>query len=183
MAESGKEDLAAAFKTELFNDTIYVLTPHGKVLSLPTGATPIDFAYALHSSIGDRCRGAKVEGQIMPLSTPLENGQRVEIITAKEGHPSVNWLYEGWVKSSKAIGKIRAYIRQQNADTVREEGRVQLDKQLAKLTPKPNLQELAENLGYKKLDDLYTAVGQGEISNRAIQKACGTLSRDRKSVV
>ena len=176
MAESGKEDLAAAFKTELFNDTIYVLTPHGKVLSLPTGATPIDFAYALHSSIGDRCRGAKVEGQIVPLSTPLENGQRVEIITAKEGHPSVNWLYEGWVKSSKAIGKIRAYIRQQNADTVREEGRVQLDKQLAKLTPKPNLQELAENLGYKKLDDLYTAVGQGEISNRAIQKACGTLN-------
>jgi len=176
MAESGKEDLAAAFKTELFNDTIYVLTPHGKVLSLPTGATPIDFAYALHSSIGDRCRGAQVEGQIVPLSTPLENGQRVEIITAKEGHPSVNWLYEGWVKSSKAISKIRAYIRQQNADTVREEGRVQLDKQLAKLTPKPNLQELAENLGYKKLDDLYTAVGQGEISNRAIQKACGTLN-------
>ena len=176
MAESGKEDLAAAFKTELFNDTIYVLTPHGKVLSLPTGATPIDFAYALHSSIGDRCRGAKVEGQIVPLSTQLENGQRVEIITAKEGHPSVNWLYEGWVKSSKAIGKIRAYIRQQNADTVREEGRVQLDKQLAKLTPKPNLQELAENLGYKKLDDLYTAVGQGEISNRAIQKACGKLN-------
>ena len=94
MAESGKEDLAAAFKTELFNDTIYVLTPHGKVLSLPTGATPIDFAYALHSSVGDRCRGAKVEGQIVPLSTPLENGQRVEIITAKEGNPSVNWLYE-----------------------------------------------------------------------------------------
>ena len=176
MAESGKEDLAAAFKTELFNDTIYVLTPHGKVLSLPTGATPIDFAYALHSSIGDRCRGAKVEGQIVPLSTPLENGQRVEIITAKEGHPSVNWLYEGWVKSNRAISKIRAYIRQQNADTVREEGRVQLDKQLVKLTPKPNLQELAENLGYKKLDDLYTAVGQGEISNRAIQKACGKLN-------
>lgn len=176
MAESGKEDLAAAFKTELFNDTIYVLTPHGKVLSLPTGATPIDFAYALHSSIGDRCRGAKVEGQIVPLSTQLENGQRVEIITAKEGHPSVNWLYEGWVKSGKAISKIRAYIRQQNADTVREEGRVQIDKQLAKLTPKPNLQELAENLGFKKLDDLYTAVGHGEISNRAIQKACGTLN-------
>ncbi|ROV56182.1 RelA/SpoT family protein [Neisseria chenwenguii] len=176
MAESGKEDLAAAFKTELFNDTIYVLTPHGKVLSLPAGATPIDFAYALHSSIGDRCRGAKVEGQIVPLSTPLENGQRVEIITAKEGHPSVNWLYEGWVKSGKAISKIRAYIRQQNADSVREEGRAQLDKQLLKISPKPNLQDLAEKLGYKKLDELYTAMGQGEISPRAIQKACGTLN-------
>ncbi|MCF7521533.1 bifunctional (p)ppGpp synthetase/guanosine-3',5'-bis(diphosphate) 3'-pyrophosphohydrolase [Neisseria sp. ZJ106] len=176
MAESGKEDLAAAFKTELFHDTIYVLTPHGKVLSLPAGATPIDFAYALHSSIGDRCRGAKVEGQIVPLSTPLENGQRVEIITAKEGNPSVNWLHEGWVKSSKAISKIRAFIRQQNADAVKEDGRAQLDKQLVKITPKPNLQDLAEKLGFKKLDDLYTAVGQGEVSPRAIQKVCGTLN-------
>ena len=176
MAESGKEDLAAAFKTELFNDTIYVLTPHGKVLSLPTGATPIDFAYALHSSVGDRCRGAKVEGQIVPLSTPLENGQRVEIITTKEGNPSVNWLYEGWVKSNRAISKIRAYIRQQNADTVREEGRAQLDKQLSKIFPKPNLQALAEKLGFKKTDELYTAIGQGEVSNRAIHKACGALN-------
>ncbi|MDO5073746.1 MAG: bifunctional (p)ppGpp synthetase/guanosine-3',5'-bis(diphosphate) 3'-pyrophosphohydrolase [Neisseria animaloris] len=175
MADNDREDLASAFRTELFNDTIYVLTPHGKVLSLPAGATPIDFAYALHSSIGDRCRGAKVEGQIVPLSTPLENGQRVEIITAKEGKPSVNWLYEGWVKSNKAIGKIRAFIRQQNADAVRENGRNQLDKQLVKVSNKPNLQDLAEKLGFKKIDDLYTAVGQGEISPRAIQKACGTL--------
>ena len=86
----------------------------------------------------------------MPLSTPLENGQRVEIITAKEGNPSVNWLYEGWVKSNRAISKIRAYIRQQNADTVREEGRAQLDKQLSKIFPKPNLQALAEKLGFKR---------------------------------
>ncbi|PSJ80074.1 RelA/SpoT family protein [Neisseria iguanae] len=176
MAENGKEDLASAFKTELFQDTIYVLTPHGKVFSLPAGATPIDFAYALHSSIGDRCRGAKVDGQIVPLSTALENGQRVEIITAKEGHPSVNWLHEGWVKSSKAISKIRSFIRQQNADAVKEDGRAQLDKQLVKINPKPNLQDLSEKLGFKKLDDLYTAIGQGEISPRAIQKACGTLN-------
>ena len=183
MAESGKEDLAAAFKTELFNDTIYVLTPHGKVLSLPAGATPIDFAYALHSSIGDRCRGAKVEGQIVPLSTPLENGQRVEIITAKEGEPSVNWLYEGWVKSNKAIAKIRAHIRRQNADAVRENGRVQLDRLLAKIHPKPNLQDLAENLGFKKTDELYTAVGQGEITPRAVQKACGALAEPQPEAV
>ncbi len=175
MADNEREDLAGAFRTELFNDTIYVLTPHGKVLSLPTGSTPIDFAYALHSSVGDRCRGAKVDGQIVPLSTPLENGQRVEIITAKEGSPSVNWLYEGWVKSNKAISKIRAFIRQQNADAVRENGRNQLEKQLVKVSPKPNLQDLAEKLGFKKIDDLYTAVGQGEVSPRAIQKACGTL--------
>jgi GTP pyrophosphokinase len=176
MADNDREDLASAFRTELFNDTIYVLTPHGKVLSLPVGATPIDFAYALHSSVGDRCRGAKVEGQIVPLSTPLENGQRVEIITAKEGSPSVNWLYEGWVKSPRAISKIRAFIRQQNADSVRENGRNQFEKQIAKISPKPNLQDLSEKLGFKKIDDLYSAVGQGEISARAIQKACGALN-------
>ena len=175
MAESGKEDLAAAFKTELFNDTIYVLTPHGKVLSLPAGATPIDFAYALHSSLGDRCRGAKVDGQIVPLSTPLENGQRVEIIAAKEGHPSVNWLHEGWVKSPRAISKIRAYIRAQNAETVREEGKNQFEKIISKITPKPNQQQLCEKLGFRLLDDLFTALGQGEITPRAIQKACGAL--------
>ena len=175
MAESGKEDLAAAFKTELFNDTIYVLTPHGKVLSLPAGATPIDFAYALHSSLGDRCRGAKVDGQIVPLSTPLENGQRVEIIAAKEGHPSVNWLYEGWVKSHKAMSKIRAYIRAQNAETVREAGKSQFEKIIGKISPKPNQQQLCEKLGFRLLDDLFTALGQGEITPRAIQKACGAL--------
>lgn len=176
MAESGKEDLASAFKTELFNDTIYVLTPHGKVLSLPAGATPIDFAYALHTSLGDRCRGAKVDGQIVPLSTPLENGQRVEIIAAKEGKPSVNWLHEGWVKSQRAINKIRAFIRAQNAETVREDGKNQFDKVLMKISPKPNQQQLCEKLGFKTLEELYTAIGQGELTPRAVQKACGALN-------
>ena len=176
MAESGKEDLAAAFKTELFNDTIYVLSPHGKVFSLPSGSTPIDFAYALHSDLGNRCRGAKVNGQIVPLSTPLENGQRVEIIAAKEGNPSVNWLYEGWVKSNRAISKIRAFIRAQNAETVREEGKNQLEKILAKGSLKPNLHKLCEKLGFKTLDEMHTAIGQGELTPRSIQKACGALN-------
>lgn len=175
MAVSDKEDLASAFQTELFSDTIYVLTPHGKVLALPSGATPIDFAYALHSDLGNRCRGAKVNGQIVPLSTALENGQRVEIIAAKTGAPSVNWLLDGWVKSSKAIGKIRSYIRQQNAESVRDSGRHLLEKQLAKIQPKPNVQKLSERLGFHKLDDLHSALGQGELSVRAIQKAAGTL--------
>ncbi len=176
MAETDKADLADAFQTELFKDTIYVLTPHGKVLSLPSGATPIDFAYALHSSIGDRCRGAKVDGQIVPLSTALENGQRVEIITAKEGNPSVNWLHEGWVKSNKAISKIRAFIRQQNTESVRENGKNLFDKQVAKSQHKPNLQQLCEALGYAKLDDLYIAIGHGEVSQRSLNKALGDFT-------
>lgn len=168
MAESDKDDLASAFQTELFNDTIYVLTPQGKVLALPSGATPIDFAYAIHTGLGDRCRGAKVNGQIVPLSTPLQNGQRVEIITTKQGGPSLNWLLDGWVKSNRAISKIRAYIRQQNADAIRESGKSIFDKQIAKSNSKPNLQHLAEHLGYDKLDDLYLAMGQGDLTPNAV---------------
>ena len=162
-------------KVDLFPNEVYIVTPKGKIITLPRGATPIDFAYALHSSLGDRCRGAKVDGQIVPLSTRLENGQRVEIIAAKEGHPSVNWLHEGWVKSPRAISKIRAYIRAQNAETVREEGKNQFEKIISKITPKPNQQQLCEKLGFRLLDDLFTALGQGEITPRAIQKACGAL--------
>ena len=174
-------NLAEAFQTELFNDTIYVLTPHGKVLSLPVGATPIDFAYAVHTDLGHRCRGAKVNGQIVPLSTALENGQRVEIITVKEGHPSVNWLLDGWVKSSKATSKIRAYIRAQNAESVRENGRTILDKQLNKLSMRPNLQHLCEALGYTKLDDLYLALGHGEVTPRTISNAATQLMRPEET--
>ena len=174
-SESEREDLSRAFQTELFNDTIYVLSPHGKVFSLPAGATPIDFAYALHTDIGNRCRGAKVNGQIVPLSTALENGQRVEIITAREGSPSVNWLHDGWVKSNKAISKIRAFIRQQNGETVRESGRNALDKQLAKMQAQPNIHKLAEALGFNGVDELYMAMGQGEVSSRLIQKAVGNM--------
>ena len=169
---SDREGLAEAFKTELFSDTIYVLTPQGRVLALPHGATPIDFAYAIHSGLGNRCRGAKVEGQIVPLSTPLQNGQRVEVLTAKEGGPSVNWLHDGWVKSHRAISKIRQYIRLQNADTVRETGKQLFERELARHPHlQPNLGALAEKLGYAKMDELYGAMGHGELSVRAVANA------------
>ncbi|WP_174875952.1 RelA/SpoT family protein [Vogesella oryzae] len=172
MSGSDKEDLADAFKTELFSDTIYVLTPQGRVLALPHGATPIDFAYALHTDVGHRCRGAKVEGNIVPLSTPLQNGQRVEVLTAKDGGPSVNWLHEGWVKSPRAIAKIRQYIRQQNADAVRENGRQIFERELARHPHvQPNLSALAEKLGYDRLDELYAAIGHGEVGLRAMGNA------------
>lgn len=172
MSASDKEDLAQAFKTELFADTIYVLTPQGRVLALPQGATAIDFAYAIHTDLGHRCRGAKVEGQIVPLSTPLANGQRVEILTAREGGPSVNWLHEGWVKSHRAISKIRQYIRLQNADTVRENGRQLFERELARHPHvQPNLGALAEKLGFARMDELFAALGHGEVSMRAVAQA------------
>ena len=169
---SDRSCLADAFKTELFADTIYVLTPAGRVLSLPTGSTPIDFAYAVHSDVGDRCRGAKVDGQIVPLSTSLENGQRVEILTAKDGGPSVNWLHEGWVKSHRAIAKIRQYIRLQNGDVVRENGRQLLERELVRHAHiRPNLTLLAEKLGFERQEDLHAALGHGEITLRMVAQA------------
>ncbi len=174
---SDRSGLAEAFKTELFSDTIYVLTPAGRVLSLPQGATPIDFAYAIHTDLGNRCRGAKVEGQIVPLSTPLENGQRVEILAAKEGGPSVNWLHEGWVKSHRAISKVRQYIRMQNADVVRETGRQLFEKELARHHHhQPNLSVLADKLGYEKLDEVYGALGHGELTLRSVAAALESLA-------
>ncbi|MDF0605110.1 bifunctional (p)ppGpp synthetase/guanosine-3',5'-bis(diphosphate) 3'-pyrophosphohydrolase [Neisseriaceae bacterium TC5R-5] len=172
-----REGLAEAFKTELFADTIYVLTPHGRVLALPSGATAIDFAYAVHTDLGHRCRGAKVEGQIVPLSTPLQNGQRVEILTAKEGKPSVNWLHDGWVKSRRAIAKIRQYIRLLNADTVRETGKSLFERELARHPDsRPNLLALAEKLGYASLEDLYAALGHGELTTRSVAKMLASFA-------
>ena len=169
---SDRSGLTDAFKTELFSDTIYVLTPNGRVLALPSGATAIDFAYAIHTDLGHRCRGAKVEGQIVPLSTPLKNGQRIEILAAKEGGPSVNWLHEGWVKSHRAIAKIRQHIRLQNADAVRESGRQLFEKELARhANLQPNLAALAEKLGFARMDELYGALGHGELSIRAVAQA------------
>lgn len=169
---SDRTGLADAFQTELFADTIYVMTPVGKVLSLPTGATPIDFAYAVHTNLGHRCRGAKVDGQIVPLSTPLHNGQRVEILTVKEGGPSINWLHDGWVTSHRAISKIRQWIRQQNAHIAIDAGRALFDKELARLPGlQPNLDALAERLQARNMDEVFAALGHGELSLKALHQA------------
>ncbi len=179
-AHLSQEDITSAFKTELFSDTIYTLTPQGKVISLPTGATPIDFAYAVHSNLGPRCRGAKVNGKIVPLSTPLENGQRVEIIAVKEGSPSVNWLYDGWVKSHKAISKIRHYIRQQNNEAAQESGKQLFDKELARVHIQPNIHQLVETLGFHQTNDVYIALGRGELTPKAINKVLLKLKYEQE---
>ncbi len=97
--------LADAFKAELFDDTIYALTPAGRVIALPKDSTPVDFAYHLHSDLGHRCRGAKVDGRLCRCRHRSKNGQRVEIIAAKEGGPSLDWLHDGLVKSHRAQQK------------------------------------------------------------------------------
>lgn len=177
--ESNDQDsLSATFQTDIFKDTIYVLSPKGKVLALPEGSTPIDFAYAVHSDIGNRCRGARIDGLLVPLSTPLKTGQRVEIITGKGPSPSLRWLQEKWVKSKRAISRIRAFIRQQNAESREEAGKSYLDKELAKLEEKPNQAALLEALHYKTIESLYLAISDGSLTgvklNRTLEELTNT---------
>lgn len=160
-----RQDLADIFKNEIFSDTIYVMTPTGKVVTLPSGGTPIDFAYAVHSAIGHRCRGAKVDGHIVPLSTALKNGQRVEVLTVKEGGPSINWLHEGWVKSSKAIGHIRRYIRNQHNEDFFDTGKEIYERELAKYPSsiRPKTDDIVSKLNHTNERDLQIAIGKGDI--------------------
>lgn len=175
---SDQDSLSATFQTDIFKDTIYVLSPKGKVLALPEGSTPIDFAYAVHSDIGNRCRGARIDGLLVPLSTPLKTGQRVEIITGKGPSPSLRWLQEKWVKSKRAISRIRAFIRQQNAESREEAGKSYLDKELAKLEEKPNQAALLEALHYKTIESLYLAISDGSLTgvklNRTLEELTNT---------
>ncbi|HET9337749.1 MAG TPA: RelA/SpoT family protein, partial [Casimicrobiaceae bacterium] len=128
-------DWLAAFKQSLFTDTIYVLTPQGKVVDLPAGATPVDFAYAVHTSLGHRCRGAKVDGHMVPLNTPLANGQRVEILAVKQGGPSRDWLNPdlGYVTSHRARAKVRQWFKAQQHDQTVAQGRLMVERELARL--------------------------------------------------
>jgi GTP pyrophosphokinase len=126
----------------------------------------------VHTDLGHRCRGAKVNGQIVPLYTALENGQRVEILSTKEGGPSLDWLHQGYVKSHRAASKIRHWIRQQHQDIALEAGRSIYDKEAARCAARDaNQDNIAVKLGCKHIEELYAALGQGEISQRELNQA------------
>ena len=175
VSEAGNvSELAEQFKTELFADTVYVLTPQGRVIDLPQGATPIDFAYHVHTELGHRCRGAKVDGAIVPLSTPLHNGQQVEILAAKQGGPSRDWLNPslGFLKSHGARTKVRQWFNRQNLDVDLAHGRALLEKELQRhgLTAL-NLDKVATDAGYERLNDFLVDLGRGAIGSKALQEA------------
>ncbi|TMI01628.1 MAG: bifunctional (p)ppGpp synthetase/guanosine-3',5'-bis(diphosphate) 3'-pyrophosphohydrolase [Betaproteobacteria bacterium] len=156
------------------DDSVYVLTPQGKVIDLPAGSTPLDFAYALHSDLGHRCRGARVDGRIVTLDTPLASGQRVEIVAAKSGGPSRDWLSaeRGFVKSPRARQKIRQWFNAKAlADTIAA-GRAAVGKELRREgATQASLEGLASRLGFGKPDDLFAAVARDEINLRQLQTA------------
>ncbi|MDT7834831.1 RelA/SpoT family protein [Aquabacterium sp. OR-4] len=156
-----------------FDDRIYVFTPQAAVVELTAGATPVDFAYALHTDVGHRCRGAKVDGVMVPLGTPLANGQTVEVITAKEGGPSLDWLNAelGYLKSPRARAKVRAWFNVQAQAGTIARGRELVEKLLQREGRTAiKLDDLAAQLGFKGADALFEVVGKDEFSLRPIEQ-------------
>jgi GTP pyrophosphokinase len=167
-------EFSEQFKTELFHDQVYVLTPQGRVVALDRGATPVDFAYTLHTDLGHRCRGAKVNGAMVPLNTALDNGQRVEVITAKEGAPSRDWLNPalGYLATHRARSKVRAWFRQRDVGEQVSLGRTLLEKELKRLgVVDANQEKLAQRLKFNKVDEFLAALGRGDVGQRDLVNA------------
>src|SRR5688572_25566839 len=162
-------DWGKTTKQARLDDTIYVLTPQGRVVDLQAGATPVDFAYALHTDLGHHCRGAKVDGQMVPLDTPLASGQRVEIVAAKSGGPSRDWLVpeRGFVRTHRARHKIRQWFNLKALAETVAAGRAKVEKELKRIgAGQANLEDLAARLGFKKPDELFAAVAREEVNLR-----------------
>jgi len=180
LADSG--ELQQPLRDEMQQDRVYVLTPQGKVIDLPQGATPVDFAYVLHTDLGHRTRGAKVDGNIVPLKHTLQTGQRVEILTVKQGGPSRDWINPqlGYLQSARARAKVRRWFAEQNLDDSLAQGRALLERELHRIGPSAmlrtgvndiNQEKLAQKLRYNKPDDLLAALGRGDITPRRVSLA------------
>ncbi len=168
-----ERDLAGAPQhASLFDDRIYVLTPHAAIVELPQGATPVDFAYTVHTNVGHRCRGARVDGVMVPLNTPLQNGQTVEVTTVKEGGPSRDWLNAelGYLTSHRARAKVRAWFNALAQHETVARGREAVEKLLQREGKTAmRLEDLASQLGFKSADALFEVVGKDEFSLRNIE--------------
>lgn len=156
-----------SMKTDVFQDRVYVFTPKGDVIDLPAGSTPIDFAYSVHTDIGHRCRGAKINGKLVPLDYSLKTGDKVEILAAKRGGPSRDWLNTnlGLVKTQRARSKIRQWFKKQARDQNISQGKAMLDKELRRLgLTDINQERLAKEFEYRSLEGLYEAIGNGDLA-------------------
>jgi GTP pyrophosphokinase len=170
-------DFVERFKAEFEPVRIYVLTPNSKVVELPMGATPLDFAYAIHSEVGHRCRGAKVDGSIVPLSQTLASGQTVEILTQKNATPSRDWLssHRGYLKTARARNRVRQWFKKQDFDHYVDTGRSLLEKELNRLQieEKPRLEQICHRFNFHKGEDLLAALGRGEVPVSQVARQVG----------
>lgn len=173
---SDNGNLLEQFSNALIQDKVYVLTPQGKVIDLPQGATPVDFAYTLHTDLGHRTRGAKVDGNIVPLNYKLQNGQRVEILTAKQGAPSRDWLTPslGYLHSPRARAKVRNWFKLEHFEDDVAQGRNKLDRELHRLglgAGIVNQEKIAQKFHFSKLEEFLAAIGRNELTEHQIEQA------------
>ncbi|HEY4692844.1 MAG TPA: bifunctional (p)ppGpp synthetase/guanosine-3',5'-bis(diphosphate) 3'-pyrophosphohydrolase [Bellilinea sp.] len=155
-----------SMKSDVFQDRVYVFTPRGDIIDMPAGSTPIDFAYHVHTEIGNRCRGAKVNGKLVTLDYELKTGDQVEVLAAKQGGPSRDWLNPslGLVKTQRARSKIRAWFKRQDRDQNLVQGKVMLEKELRRLgLTDYSADMLAKVFDYRQVDELYVAIGNGDL--------------------
>jgi GTP pyrophosphokinase len=165
---------------ESFDEQVYVFTPSGDVIALPQGATPLDFAYTIHSQIGHRCKGAKVNGNIVPLTYKLQTGEQIEILTAKLPNPSRDWLspHSAYIATHRARTKIQQWFKLQDYDQHVAEGHEQLAKELARFSmPVLNLDELAGKMHFNNAKELYAAIGSGSLRLSQVSAMLTQLSQ------
>lgn len=159
-------ELADKIAAEGLDSRIYVFTPKGQVVDLPEGSTPLDFAYHIHTDLGHRCRGAKVNGHMVPLTYALQTGEQVEILTVKRGDPSRDWLnpHLGYLHSPRARAKVQHWFKQQNVETTIQQGRDALERELARLNLREvNFEKLSRQLNYPSTNDLFAAIGRADL--------------------
>ena len=177
---SAADDLMEQFKSAVFEYRVYVFTPQGNVIDLPEGATPVDFAFAIHTEVGYRCRGAKVNGQIVPLTYKLKTGEQVEILVVKNGAPSRDWLstHAGYIQTPRARLAIQRWFKLENYESKVSAGRAALEKEFQRLgVQEINLEKLAQDLNYKKVDDFMAAIGSGYLkTSQAVTKLKSRLN-------
>jgi GTP pyrophosphokinase len=175
--DKAETDSLERMRAELFEDRVYALSPRGEVVDLPKGATPLDYAYHVHTDLGHRCRGAKINDQIVPLTYVLNNGDTVEIITAKQPHPSRDWLAPslGFLASPRSRAKVRAWFRKLDEGQHIVQGRQILERELQRLSASSiTLPELLDELHLPNADALYQALGEGDLT---IAQVTGAVQR------
>ncbi|MDX2218572.1 MAG: bifunctional (p)ppGpp synthetase/guanosine-3',5'-bis(diphosphate) 3'-pyrophosphohydrolase [Burkholderiales bacterium] len=166
--------LGERLRKGVFDDTVYVFTPQGRVIDLPAGATPVDFAYALHTELGNRCRGAKINGAMVPLNTALKNADRVEIVSAKTGGPSRDWLNKdlGYIVTHRAQTKVRQWFNKESFELDVASGRAVLEKELQRAGQTAMKHEAVAGLfDFDKLDEFLAALGRGEVTSHQVEVA------------
>lgn len=176
---SRMEDFADELSTDVTQDQIYVFTPDGHVVELSNGATPLDFAYRVHTEVGHRCRGAKVNGRIVPLTYALQTGQQVEILTAKDAEPSREWLRPtlGYLKTSRSRAKVRYWFKQRDKAQNIITGRVLLEREFKRLSlTSLDFKQVANQINFDSVEDMYAAVGAGDIGTGLVLKSAQSIA-------